>query len=83
MLNKVKKELPKLQLLIEEVENGGGIVCDNNSNDIVFSSTKDAKDYIYKMHPIWTDGLTKKESKQTFAIYDKKNPSRDLLIIKF
>lgn len=75
--------ISKLEIQIEEIEKGGGIVTDNNRNNMIFHTVKEAEDYIYKMHPIWNDGLDKKEINQTFAIYDKKNPSKDLSIIKF
>lgn len=76
-------ELPKCKLLIEEVEIGGGIINDNNGNNIVFDHVKDATDYIHKMHPIWTDGLTKEESRATYVVYDKRMPMRDLRTIRF
>ncbi|BAQ92574.1 hypothetical protein [uncultured Mediterranean phage uvMED] len=69
------------QLLVES-EKGGCIITDHKKNNLIFSSVKEAENYVKEWFPIWNEGLEKEESKDTFYVYDSKNPKVDLKVFQ-
>lgn len=72
-----------MKLLIEEVYHGGGIVCDSKGENIIFDTIEFAEHYIKISHPEWVKYQEKEEKNQSFVIYDKKNPSKNLKRLDF
>ena len=70
----------KKQILVESEK--GGIITDHNSNNVIFSSVKGAETYVKELFPFWNEGLEKEESRDTFYIYDKRNPQVDLKVFQ-
>lgn len=66
--------------LLVESEKGGCIITDYKGNNIIFSSIKEAEEYVKENFQEWNEGLDKEESKDTFYIYDSKNPKVDLKV---
>lgn len=69
-----------MKKLLVESEKGGSIITDYKGNNLIFSSVKEAENYVKEWFPIWNEGIYGEESKDTFYVYDSKNPKVDLKV---